>query len=144
MSFPVHQSLTKNTNMGSEGILASRSRRLMESDAGGRRGRGQGHTRNTPTNPTGCKPATTKQQIARMIPANEGKYAPTTDGQIESHFSLSLPSPLSVLPIVPVLSYIQGTHGLDRVQAGSAKEDLPDGVVKTITPMASATTYTSA
>ena len=39
-------------------------------------------TRSTPINPTGCRPATTKQQIAKMIPAKEGKYAPTTASQL--------------------------------------------------------------
>jgi hypothetical protein len=77
---------------------------------GERRGRGQGRTRNTPTNPTGCKPATTKQQIARMIPANEGKYAPTTDCQIESYFSLSLLSPFNILSVHSIISVSYGYH----------------------------------
>jgi hypothetical protein len=87
-----------------------------------------GHTRNTPTNPTGCKPATTKQQIARMIPANEGKYAPTTTHQLTSQN--------------PHDAHVHRVPSEELVNQ-SRNKDLPDGVVKTMTPIAMATTYTS-
>ena len=63
-----------------------------------------------------------------MIPANEGKYAPTTIHQLTS----------------------QNPHDAHVCRVPSEElvnqcrnQDLPDGVAKTITPIASATTFTS-
>jgi hypothetical protein len=81
MFFPVHQSSISNVNTivkeRGDGFYGPQVRLVKRPKIeGGRRARWakkSGHTRNTPTKPTGCKPATTKQQIASMIPAKEGK-----------------------------------------------------------------------
>jgi hypothetical protein len=78
--FPVHQSsilgkmiVKKSCDDFNGPQVRHVTRPKIEGERRVRREKKSRHTRSTPTKPTGCKPATTKQQIARMIPANEGK-----------------------------------------------------------------------
>jgi hypothetical protein len=64
-----------------------------------------------------------------MIPANEGKYAPTTIHQLGSQN--------------PHDAHVHRVPSEELVNQ-SRNKDLPDGVANTITPIAMATTYRSA